>query len=76
MFKRLFGDSGANVPSAQLERIRRHRASILSFARDDLARVKRQVSSDDRERLEAHISGIRDVEKQLEKRLGRGHLWT
>jgi hypothetical protein len=60
-FSRLFGTAPPSQPSAPPDL----RPSILDFVKTDLARLNARVSSEDRIRLEQHLSAIRDLEKEV-----------
>ncbi len=67
VFDRLFGNlaGAADDKEATLRRLRR-RQSVLDFVKDDLLRMQQQLGADEKERLEAHLDAVRDVEKRLE----------
>ena len=57
-----------NQPSAALDQINRARAerrSILDFVGRDLAGFGRNLGAVDRTKIEAHLDGVRELEKQL-----------
>jgi hypothetical protein len=55
------GSSGAVDPSYRL------RASVLDAVLDDATALQARVGAEDRERLEQHLEGIRELEARLEK---------
>jgi hypothetical protein len=63
-FDDLFGAS--LLPPAERERRRQRRSSVLDFVRADLEQVKSTVSASDRQRLDAHFSYLREVERRLD----------
>ncbi len=63
VFTSLFGRPGAE-PDA-LERLLARRASILDRSGEDFNRLRDRVSGRDRERIEAHMEAIREVERRL-----------
>jgi hypothetical protein len=63
MYERIFAT--AQLSAADLERLRSEQKSVLDFLTDDLTRLAQRVSSDDKARLEAHLSGIRSIEQRL-----------
>lgn len=63
LFNMIFGDVDAT--SQAYERIRRRRVSVLDFLKEDLAKVDRRLSSDDRLRVRQHTEAFRDLERQL-----------
>ena len=48
-----------------LARIEARRASVLDFVGQDLSKLKTQVSARDLQRIDDHLTTIRDIEKQL-----------
>ena len=64
VFGRLWGDV-AGGPEA-LERLRRRRRSVLDLVRGDLADLQRRLGHEERVKLEAHLEGLRTVERGLE----------
>lgn len=63
VFTALFGQPGA-PPDAVARQITR-RQSILDRTSEDFARLVPRVSGRDRERVEAHLDAIREVERRL-----------
>lgn len=70
VFERLFGDLGADPFG--LERRRFMRRSVLDHVRRDFASIEARVSAADRERLELHVSVLRDIERRIESSGGLG----
>ncbi|TWT29803.1 hypothetical protein KOR42_54960 [Thalassoglobus neptunius] len=65
IFASLFLGGNAEEKMRELDRIREGR-SLLDFVGERAKRLSRQVSSDDRDRLEEYFTSVRDVEKQLQ----------
>jgi hypothetical protein len=65
-FDRIFGglSTGTGDP-AVLARIRARQASVLDELDAEIVALQGRVSSKDRERLEAHLTGIRDLELRI-----------
>lgn len=61
LFQRLF--SAPSSPSAA-ERAALYRRSVLDYVRGDLARLDRRVGAVDRQRLDEHLTSIRELERQ------------
>ena len=64
VFERLFGEGGS------LEERRRalgRRASLLDAFQDDIARLKGDVSTADKARVESYLDSIREIERQIER---------
>jgi hypothetical protein len=51
---------------AELERIRLQRQSVLDYVKDDITALNARLSSEDRPKLEAHLSAVQSVEKKLD----------
>ncbi len=64
MFARLFGDVGQDDTS--LERIRAERRSVIDLVKADLAGMQVRLGKAEQYKLDAHLEGIRDIEKLLE----------
>ena len=64
VFERLFGEGGSAAERrAALER----RASLLDWVRDDIARLKGEIGSEDRHRVEQYLDSVREVERRIQK---------
>ncbi|HVR74867.1 MAG TPA: DUF1552 domain-containing protein [Planctomycetota bacterium] len=67
VFERLFaGDSRGEVAASRWKRVRERR-SILDFVREDAARLRSDLGRADQQKLEEYLSGIREVEKRVER---------
>lgn len=64
MFDRLFGGFGQH--DTELERIRAERRSVLDLVKADIATMQPRLAKAEQYKLEAHLEGIRDIEKLLE----------
>lgn len=62
-FERLF--DGVTGDAEEIARIRRERGSVLDVVRGELRRVRAELPSGDRDRLDAHLDGIRLIEERL-----------
>ena len=66
LFDKLFqGFEPAPVGSGPSDLVLRRR-SVLDFVRADLTRLNRVLGSSDRQRLDAHLTGVRELERQLD----------
>ena len=66
LFNRLYGNLDPNqTPEAIADRLRRRR-SILDFVTADAAQLNANISAADRQRVDAYLSGIRDIERRLD----------
>jgi hypothetical protein len=64
-FERLFG--GRDVDLEQAAARRRRRESILDTVRGEVGRLRNQLPSADRERMDAHLEGVRLIEERLSR---------
>jgi hypothetical protein len=71
VFARLFLDGKPDEVRAQVDRLKDGR-SILDDVRDQAVSLRKEVGSEDRERLDEYVSSVRD----LEKRLARDEAWA
>lgn len=51
--------------AGELERIRAERKSVLDAVKQDFQRLNARLGASDRQRLDAHLTHIRDIEKRL-----------
>jgi hypothetical protein len=56
---------GSSMGSPELDRLRRERRSMLDFVHGDLQRFAARLGIDDRQKVEAHLESIRQIERQL-----------
>ena len=63
VYERVFGDFHAD-PAVLAKRRARHK-SILDAVAGDIARVSQNVSAEDRPRLDAHLTAVRELETRL-----------
>jgi hypothetical protein len=64
MYGRIFAD--AALTDAERTRTIAERQSVLDFLKDDIGRLQTRVSAEDRNRLDAHLGGIRNIEQRLQ----------
>lgn len=64
VYQRIF--AGAGMDADRLERLRRERRSVLDLVGDELRGLRRWIPGQGRERLDAHLESVRDVERQLD----------
>jgi hypothetical protein len=65
IYTRLFADAGVGTTPAQLAQLQMERKSVLDFLKDDLSRLGTRFAASDRARLDSHLAGVRQIEKQL-----------
>lgn len=63
------GESPSEPPPRSL---RDYRKSVLDFVKSDLGRLQPRLGSEDRARLDAHLTAIRELEKQVLPQGGGG----
>jgi hypothetical protein len=63
MYSRIFANAG--MTDAQLARTLADRKSVVDFLKDDVSRLAKRFTAGDRARLDAHLTGIQSIEKQL-----------
>jgi hypothetical protein len=66
-FERLFGSGAPGERRANLQRRRQEQRSILDFALDDARSMHRRLGSQDREKLDQYLGGVREIETRIEK---------
>ena len=64
VYARLF--DGAALDAEELATKRRERGSVLDFAREEMRALRPRLDARGRDRLDAHLTSIRDVEQQLD----------
>jgi hypothetical protein len=63
MYSRMFATS--NLSSTQLTQLIADRKSVLDFVQSDITTLQAKLTSDDKARLDAHLTSIRTIEQQL-----------
>jgi hypothetical protein len=63
VFARVFAD--LNVNTADLDRLRAQRKSVLDFVSGRLTSVRARLGGEDRDKLDTHLQAVRDLEAQL-----------
>jgi hypothetical protein len=66
-FERLFGSGKPGERRANLERRRLEQRSILDFALEDARSMKRRLGSEDAQKLDQYLGGVREIETRIEK---------
>jgi Protein of unknown function (DUF1552) len=67
LFDRLFG-ADPNATDGAYERLRAERRSVMDAVRHEVASLGRLVPAAERKKLEAHLEGVRAIERRLESR--------
>ena len=65
LFDRLFAGSDAHQSEEEAERRRALRASVLDHVLDDAAALQPLLGADDRQRLDAYLTAVRELEQTL-----------
>jgi hypothetical protein len=66
VFERLFGD-GSRKQDENAQRREALKKSILDFVSEDARRLQNQLGNNDRQKLEEYLSGVRQVERRIER---------
>jgi hypothetical protein len=66
-FERLFGAGAPGERKKNLERRRQEQRSILDFALEDARAMQRRLDSQDRAKLDQYLTGVREIEKRIER---------
>lgn len=66
MFKRIFTD-GSVTADTGMDKVRAQRLSILDFVRDDFTRLQPRLGASDRQKLDQHLTAVRDLESRLNR---------
>jgi len=67
LYRRLFSEGATGgMNSAEVERMRMGRRSLLDFVGGDLARFARNLGTESRQKVDSHLESIRSLEKQLD----------
>jgi hypothetical protein len=70
MFKRLFSDGTALPAGTGVDAAIAQRKSVLDFVRDDYERLKPRLPVSDRQKVDKHLDGIREIELRLARPAG------
>lgn len=63
-FKRIFSDLGTD-PQA-MDKLRAERKSVLDAVTDDYDRLSKRLGVSDKQKIDAHLDAIREIEKRLD----------
>jgi len=67
VFDRLVANANLSTAEVEAEKRRELRKSVLDFVmNDDLPRLRNQLGAADKEKLDSYLSGLRDVERQVD----------
>ena len=66
-FERLFGAGAHGQRAANSQRQMRDRRSVLDFVMQDASAMQKRLARHDQEKLDQYLTGIRNVEKRIQK---------
>jgi len=66
MFKRVFGDAAAGADPA-IAQVLAQRRSVLDFVTDDVTRLETRLGPTDKQKVDQHLTAIRNLETRLSK---------
>lgn len=67
VFERLFGAGSAKERTDNLARRRATQKSILDFIANDAKAMHRRLGRNDQQKLDEYLTGVREIERQIEK---------
>ena len=66
-FERLFGAGPVGQRAANNERRQLAQQSVLDFVMDDAKRMERRLGTQDRDKLDQYLTGVREIEARIQK---------
>ena len=66
VFQRLFGADESGLTREQASRKRRYRKGVLDYVLEDTARLQRKLGATDRSKLDAYLTSVQDLERQID----------
>lgn len=67
VFERLFGAGSKEERQRGFEMRQRQGRSLLDFVMEDAKSLERQLGSNDKHKLDEYLTGVREIEKRIEK---------
>lgn len=67
VFERLFGSGAPGERMANLQRRRLEQRSILDFITEDARAMQRRLNQGDKDKLDQYLTGVREVERRIQK---------
>lgn len=67
VFERLFGAGDSKERAASLGQRYASKKSVLDFVQEDAKALQRNLGRSDRHKLEEYLTGVREIERQIEK---------
>jgi hypothetical protein len=65
-FERMFGTGGRGERWANLQRRQAQQRSILDFVQEDAHRLEKRLGTQDRDKLDQYLTGVREVEMRIQ----------
>jgi Protein of unknown function (DUF1552) len=72
VFDALFSGDGESAADPELARLRAERRSVFDLTKREIQRLQARLGAEDRVKLEAHLTSIRDIESRLSEVGGSG----
>jgi len=67
VFERLFGAGAAKERATELKRRRDEQRSILDFVMTDARDMQRRLNTNDRDKLDQYLTGVRELEARIQR---------
>jgi hypothetical protein len=67
IFERLFGEGAAGQRAANLKKRQDEQRSLLDFVLEDARQMQKRLTSRDKDKLDQYLTGVRDIEKRIQK---------
>lgn len=67
VFERLFGEGTHGERSLNAQRRMANRRSILDFVMDDAQRMQKRLGSQDQDKMDQYLTGVREIESRIER---------
>lgn len=67
VFERLFGAGSPGERAANLARRQQEQRSVLDFVMDEARRMQRRLGAADQDKLDQYLTGVRELEKRIER---------
>ncbi len=67
VFERLFAGGSGKDRQKNLEQRTKEKRSLIDFALDDATSLRKQLGKNDQQKLDEYLSGVRDIEKRIER---------
>lgn len=74
VFERLFGSGAVGDRQKNFDTRQRTQKSLLDFVMDDTRSLQKQLGAKDRDKLDEYLTGVRTIEKRIERAESFGNL--